>query len=206
MKKFCFFCFVYSGEVIGIDFGHAFGTATQFLPIPELVPFRLTQQFVNFLLPLGSEGLLKQSMIHTLNALRAGKQVLLNVMDVFVQEPLLDWQKLARRVATIQRGVEKSDDETHLWFPKKKIDIAKRKLELVNPAFITLTELNESIHCNKSYMPALKDIVLGDPKVNFRATLKEKCLTTKQQVECLLDQATDPNILGRAWGGWAAWI
>ena len=34
-----------SGGVVGIDFGHAFGTATQFLPIPELVPFRLTAQF-----------------------------------------------------------------------------------------------------------------------------------------------------------------
>jgi DNA-dependent protein kinase catalytic subunit len=29
-----------SGGLVGIDFGHAFGTATQFLPIPELMPFR----------------------------------------------------------------------------------------------------------------------------------------------------------------------
>jgi DNA-dependent protein kinase catalytic subunit len=203
--------------VIGIDFGHAFGTATQFLPIPELIPFRLTQQFVNFLLPLGSDGLLKQSMVHTLNALQLGKQILINTMDVFVQEPLLDWQKLARRLATAQKGkVEEhnnnnssnnnNDDNSQTWFPRKKIQIAQRKLELTNPAYITLSELNESIHCNKSYMSALKDIVLGDPTLNIRATIKEKCSSTKEQIECLIDQATDPNILGRSWGGWAAWI
>ena len=55
-----------SGGLIGIDFGHAFGTATQFLPIPELVPFRLTRQFTNFLLPLDSKGLLNHNMIHCL--------------------------------------------------------------------------------------------------------------------------------------------
>jgi len=38
-----------NGGLVGIDFGHAFGTATQFLPIPEMMPFRLTPQFQNFL-------------------------------------------------------------------------------------------------------------------------------------------------------------
>lgn len=55
-----------SGRLIGIDFGHAFGTATQILPIPELMPFRLTRQFTQFLQPLDSEGLLNHNMVHTL--------------------------------------------------------------------------------------------------------------------------------------------
>jgi DNA-dependent protein kinase catalytic subunit len=61
-------------------------------------------------------------------------------MNVFVNEPLLDWEKYARRLAREQSAVE------HLaaTFPKKKIDIAKRKLEGENPASITLAELSES--------------------------------------------------------------
>jgi DNA-dependent protein kinase catalytic subunit len=55
-----------TGGLIGIDFGHAFGTATQFLPIPELMPFRLTRQLIGFLQPLDTEGLLKHNMMHTL--------------------------------------------------------------------------------------------------------------------------------------------
>lgn len=33
-----------TGAVVGIDFGHAFGTAVTALAIPELIPFRLTEQ------------------------------------------------------------------------------------------------------------------------------------------------------------------
>jgi len=74
-----------------------------------------------------------------------------------------------------------------------------------NPAFITLQELKGSIHSNHSYFKALENMVLGDPKVNVRATVKERCDTAKQQVDCLVDQATDPSILARSWFGWGAW-
>ena len=32
------------------------------------------------------------------------------------------------------------------------------------------------------------------------------CKSVKEQVDCLVDQATDPNILGRTYGGWAPWV
>ena len=43
-----------NGQCIGIDFGHAFGTATQFLPVPELVPFRLTPHILRLTDPFNS--------------------------------------------------------------------------------------------------------------------------------------------------------
>ena len=64
----------------------------QFLPVPELMPFRLTRQFVNLMLPLKESGTLKNVMIHTLRALRNNHELLLNTMDVFIKEPSLDWQ------------------------------------------------------------------------------------------------------------------
>eukprot|EP01125_Pyxidicula_operculata_P008002 TRINITY_DN2699_c0_g1_i1.p1 TRINITY_DN2699_c0_g1~~TRINITY_DN2699_c0_g1_i1.p1 ORF type:complete len:2900 (-),score=828.74 TRINITY_DN2699_c0_g1_i1:54-8009(-) len=192
-----------NGEIIGIDFGHAFGTATQFLPIPELMPFRLTRQFTNFLLPLDSEGMLKHNMVHTLDALQRDKEILLTTMDVFVKEPLLDWEKLAQKLAS-QQGRDAEDEK--IWFPSKKIEIAKRKLNMDNPAFVSLTEVSTSIHYKKPYYNNIKSIVLGDSKTNIRARVQEKCASAKQQVDCLVDQATDPNILGRSWGGWAAFI
>lgn len=50
--------------MITIDFGHAFGSATELLPVPELIPFRLTRQLVGFLEPLGVTGLLEHPMIN----------------------------------------------------------------------------------------------------------------------------------------------
>ena len=64
----------------------------QFLPVPELLPFRLTRQFLNLMLPFKKEGLLQNTMVHTLRALRQNHELLVNTMDVFVKEPSLDWK------------------------------------------------------------------------------------------------------------------
>lgn len=195
-----------TGGLIGIDFGHAFGSATQFLPIPELIPFRLTRQLTNFLLPLDADGLLKHNMVHTMSALAENRDMLLNVMDVFIKEPLMDWEKLARRLVREQNEEDEENEDPRSWFPKEKIAIAKKKLEGYNPAHITVEELAKSVHAQAPYLADLKRIVRGVPKDNVRARTTEKCGSVKEQVDCLVDQATDPNILGRTYGGWAPWV
>jgi DNA-dependent protein kinase catalytic subunit len=49
-------------------------------------------------------------------------------------------------------------------------------------------------------------VAMGDRTVDIRAKLPEKGLTVEQQVACLLNQATDANILGRTWVGWAPFM
>ncbi|KAF2075899.1 hypothetical protein CYY_002790 [Polysphondylium violaceum] len=188
------------GRLIGIDFGHAFGTATQFLPIPELMPFRLTRQFTSFLAPLESVGLLNHSMTYTLGALESNKDILLSTMDVFVKEPLLDWSKLANRLVK-EQGKHPKDTKNE-WFPKQKVALAKKKLEMYNPAYITLEELAGSVHNGLAYDSALQLITKGDIKYNIRAKVNKVCSSVKEQVDCLIDQASDPNILSRTWVGW----
>lgn len=70
----------------------------QFLPVPELMPFRLTQQFVNLMQPLKESGLIQSIMVHSLRAYRAEPDLLLNTMDVFIKEPCLDW-KVTKRLS-----------------------------------------------------------------------------------------------------------
>lgn len=64
----------------------------QFLTVPELMPFRLTRQFVNLMQPLKESGLIQSVMAHSLRAYRNEPDLLLNTMDVFVKEPSLDWK------------------------------------------------------------------------------------------------------------------
>jgi hypothetical protein len=47
---------------------------------------------------------------------------------------------------------------------------------------------------------------MGDPEHNLRARVGKQCHDPKEQVECLVDLATDPNVLGRTWMGWSPWI
>ncbi|XP_060058172.1 DNA-dependent protein kinase catalytic subunit [Erinaceus europaeus] len=194
-----------TGGVIGIDFGHAFGSATQ-LPVPELMPFRLTRQFVNLMLPMKETGITYSVMVHALRAFRSRPDLLLSTMDVFVREPSFDWknfeQKMLKKGGSWIQGINIAEKD---WYPQQKIHYAKRKLEGANPAVITCDELL----LGHEKAPAFGDftaVARGSKDHNIRAQEPESGLSEEAQVKCLIDQATDPNILGRTWEGWEPWM
>ncbi|XP_014836896.1 PREDICTED: DNA-dependent protein kinase catalytic subunit [Poecilia mexicana] len=195
-----------TGGMIGIDFGHAFGSATQFLPVPELMPFRLTQQFVNLIQPLKESGLIQSTMVHSLRAFRAEPDLLLNTMDVFVKEPSLDWKnfemKQLKKGGTWTQSVNTKEIN---WFPLQKVNFARRKLEGANPSAITSEELKLGFEKDPAFQ-GMQAVALGSEEHNVRAKLPAANLSVEQQVDCLLDQAMDPNVLGRVYAGWEPWI
>ncbi|XP_072855016.2 DNA-dependent protein kinase catalytic subunit [Pogona vitticeps] len=195
-----------TGGMVGIDFGHAFGSATQFLPVPELMPFRLTRQFINLMLPMKESGLIYNVMVHSLRAYRVDQDVLINTMDVFVKEPSLDWKNF--ELKQLKKGgtwtSEVNTDEVN-WYPRQKVHFARRKLAGANPAVITSDELklgHEKSGVCKDYI----SVARGSKEHNIRAREPEEDLSEEMQVKCLIDQATDPNILGRVWEGWEPWM
>ncbi|XP_056629192.1 DNA-dependent protein kinase catalytic subunit isoform X2 [Triplophysa dalaica] len=195
-----------TGGMIGIDFGHAFGSATQFLPVPELMPFRLTRQFLNLMRPMAESGLIQSVMVHSLRAFRDDPDLLLNTMDVFVKEPSLDWKNF--ELKQLKKGgtwTESVNTKEINWFPLQKVNFARRKLEGVNPSVITSEELCLGFEKIPEYK-GMVAVARGEEPHNIRARHKEKDLSVEEQVECLIDQATDPNILGRVWVGWEPWI
>uniref|UniRef100_H3B272 DNA-dependent protein kinase catalytic subunit n=1 Tax=Latimeria chalumnae TaxID=7897 RepID=H3B272_LATCH len=195
-----------TGGMVGIDFGHAFGSATQFLPVPELMPFRLTSQFLNLMLPMKEQGLLYSVMVHALRAYRANPDLLLNTMDVFVKEPSLDWKNF--ELKQLKKGgswTKEVNTKEVNWYPVQKVKCGRQKLEGVNPIVITCNELqlgHEKLSAYQSYLAVVK----GDPDHNVRAREVKEDLPVETQVACLIDQATDPNILGRVWEGWEPWM
>lgn len=182
-----------TGRAVGIDFGHAFGTATQHLRIPELFPFRLTPHILYLMEPLQEIGFVEHTMVHVLRALRQQKHILLSTMNIFAKEPSVDWLDLANR---------QNDAESAEWYPYEKIEIASRKLNGANSAAITIEELQKNAAINfKDYARVAK----GD-ETNTRAQLPDDGLSAEDQVRCLLDHATDYNILGRMYCGLEMWL
>nr|XP_054607336.1 DNA-dependent protein kinase catalytic subunit isoform X2 [Nothobranchius furzeri] len=195
-----------TGGMIGIDFGHAFGSATQFLVVPELMPFRLTQQFVNLMQPLKESGLVQSIMVHSLRAYRAEPDLLLNTMDVFVKEPSLDWKNF--ELKQLKKGgtwTESVNTKEINWYPLQKVNFARRKLEGANPAVITSEELKLGFEKDAAF-PGMQSVALGTEEHNIRARLPAAGLSVEKQVDCLLDQAMDPNVLGRVYAGWESWM
>ncbi|XP_037658373.1 DNA-dependent protein kinase catalytic subunit [Choloepus didactylus] len=195
-----------TGSLAGIDFGHAFGSATQFLPVPELMPFRLTRQFINLMLPMKETGLMYSVMVHALRAFRSDPDLLINTMDVFVKEPSFDWKNFEQRMLkTGGSWIQEINVTEKNWYPRQKINYANRKLAGANPAVITCDELR----LGHGEEPAFGDYVAvarGSKDHNVRAQEPESGLSEEIQVKCLIDQATDPNILGRTWVGWEPWM
>jgi len=79
-----------SGELVHIDFGVAFDQG-KLLPIPELVPFRLTRDLVDGMGINGVEGTFRRCCEETLRVLRAHQDVIKTVLEVFRHDPLFAW-------------------------------------------------------------------------------------------------------------------
>ena len=152
-------------------------------------------------------------MVHAMGALRKRKSLILDTCEIFAKEPLLDWVKEARRLQGDDNGVVDTSDyegamEQLSFYPKKKIEIVKNKLTGIHPSVILARELRDSKHARKPYCRKLT-LLIGGPKGSTRETLvtaKKQHLDIAEQVDCLIEQARDPQVLGRSWIGWGAFI
>ena len=148
---------VNNSSILAIDFGVAFGQGLVQL-IPELVPFRLTNQIRNIIYPFGKKGIIRQSMIDTLSAFKNNKEYILDYCEVFVKEPLLDWIKISKSklssmnssgVSSVGDKQTGSIDIDLSWVPMKKVGIIEKKLNGMNPINVMLEELIETRHGKK---------------------------------------------------------
>jgi DNA-dependent protein kinase catalytic subunit len=180
------------GSLIHVDFGYAFGTGTSTLPIPEIVPFRATRTFLGALEPLDAKEWLEADMARVLTALQSGKNLLEGAMDIFIRDPILDWT----------RETQKGDDvEKHV---EMRVMHARSKLSLANPAFICIEQCKPK-HGQSAHWEGLQRLIIGDDD-GVRAQAGETCKDVDEQVECLMDMATDPRILANSWTGWKSWL
>jgi len=79
-----------TGDTVHVDFNCLFGRGELFAT-PEKVPFRLTQNMVHALGPMGVEGVFRQSCEVTLDVMRSERDPLLSVLRTFVYDPLVEW-------------------------------------------------------------------------------------------------------------------
>ncbi|KAK9466961.1 hypothetical protein V1512DRAFT_225198 [Lipomyces arxii] len=79
-----------NGYALHVDFSCLFDKGLD-LEVPELVPFRLTQNMVDALGPYGYDGPLRRCSEVTLRILRDSAEFLLPVLETFLHDPLLEW-------------------------------------------------------------------------------------------------------------------
>lgn len=95
-----------SGEVVHIDLGIAF-EAGRVLPVPEVVPFRLTRDLVDAMGYTKTEGVFRRCCEFTLEALREERESIMTLLNVLRYDPLYNWSVSplkAKRMQEAQDG------------------------------------------------------------------------------------------------------
>lgn len=100
-----------SGEVVHIDLGIAFEQG-RILPIPEVVPFRLTRDIVDGMGITGTEGVFRRCCEFTLSVLRLEKDNITTILDVLRYDPLYSWTISPIKLQKVQRGNYDGKDES----------------------------------------------------------------------------------------------
>lgn len=118
-----------TGKIIGIDFGYAYGMATRGLMIPELIPMRLTPQFVNVISPMETSGLIKKCMVYTLRAVRDVRQTIMAAMEAVVIDSSADETD----------GQSNNDNQQG----RQRIFVLNRKLLGANPLHLTVNDVKD---------------------------------------------------------------
>ncbi|GAA5987268.1 hypothetical protein JCM10908_001886 [Rhodotorula pacifica] len=113
------------GELVHIDLGIAFDQGKR-LPIPELVPFRLTQNLVDGFGMTGVDGVFRRCCEETLRVMRERSSVIMTILEVFKHDPLQSWAVSAEMAKRIQ-GSSDADAEALEELP----DDADRALGII---------------------------------------------------------------------------
>jgi serine-protein kinase ATM len=98
-----------NGEVVHIDLGVAFEMG-RVLPVPELVPFRLTRDIVDGMGITKTEGVFRRCCEFTLDALREEAYSIMTILDVLRYDPLYTWSISPVRLAKLQNQRQNADE------------------------------------------------------------------------------------------------
>ncbi|PVU89723.1 hypothetical protein BB561_005189 [Smittium simulii] len=193
-------------EIVHIDLGVAFNMGS-LLPVPELVPFRLTQNIRDGMGLVnsrndGNSTFFKQC-VDTLNAMRGSKSLIRTVLSVLKHDPLYQWADSGlkiRQVITKQLAREDAaSPKSRLIFGAsfnhfESVNIIKD--QDINEENLIKSEENSREEGNKEAERAILAVVK-----RLETNISSEC-----QVNELIQDATDIWKLARMFSGWQAWL
>ncbi|KAI9847011.1 MAG: Serine/threonine-protein kinase tel1 [Sclerophora amabilis] len=165
-----------TGDVVHIDLGVAFEQG-RVLPVPEVVPFRLTRDIVDGMGITRTDGVFRRCCEFTLDALRKESYSITTILDVLRYDPLYSWTVSPLRVKKIQEQQNEVPD-----------------------ASTTGAEAANASRQRRADEPSEADRAL-----TVVAKKLSKTLSVTATVNELIQQATDEKNLAVLYCGWAAY-
>ncbi|KAK4165341.1 Serine/threonine-protein kinase tel1 [Cladorrhinum sp. PSN259] len=167
-----------TGEVVHIDLGVAFEMG-RVLPVPELVPFRLTRDIVDGMGITKTEGVFRRCCEFTLDALREEAASIQTILDSLRHDTLYQWSISPVRMAKLQNNARGTEGDEENEGGVEGIE-DKRKGNVNEPS-----EADRAIEVVKKKL--------------------SKTLSVMATVNDLINQATSVQNLAVLYSGWAAY-
>lgn len=173
-----------TGEVVHIDLGVAFETG-RILPIPEVVPFRMTRDVADGMGITKTDGVFRRCCEFTLDALREDTYSIITILDVLRYDPLHSWSSMPMRLAKLQRAARRGEEDDGIGGNgndggSEPAGLDKRK-----------KAVNEPSEADRALEVVRKKL--------------SKTLSVTATVNDLINQATDEKNLAVLYAGWAAY-
>ncbi|CCD25219.1 DNA-binding protein kinase TEL1 NDAI_0E04020 [Naumovozyma dairenensis CBS 421] len=162
-----------TGEPIHIDLGISFDQG-RLLPIPELVPFRLTRDMVDGLGVTGVDGLFRRSCEKVYSVLRKDSEKVMCVLNILKWDPLYSWV-----MSPVRKHINLLEQESAHYGADK-------------PTTSGVVSLHDGE--NGESTRALKGV---------EDKLTRSGLSVEATVQELIQQATDPAHLAVIYMGWS---
>ncbi|GAQ86367.1 Protein kinase ATM/Tel1 [Klebsormidium nitens] len=168
-----------TAEVVHIDLGVAFEQGLM-LKTPERVPFRLTRDIVAGLGVCGVQGVFRRCCEETLAVMRANKEQLTTIVEVFIHDPLYKWALSPLKALQRQRDESPSISEAHAADVAGGLEAAEGNTDATR----ALLRVKEKLD--------------GYEEGEMRSL--------QGQVQQLIQDAQDPERLCQMFPGWGSWI
>jgi ataxia telangiectasia mutated family protein len=184
-----------SGEVVHIDLGVSF-EAGRVLPVPEVVPFRLTRDMVDAMGYTKTEGVFRRSCEFTMDTLREERESIMTLLNVLRYDPLVNWSV----TPTKAKRMQENNQETNVQNGTRASTVAPGGTPAPSAAedVVVQQESNKKKEKEEQAGEAGRALSVVEKKLS-------KTLSTKATVNELIQQATDERNLAVLFMGWASY-
>lgn len=190
-----------SGEVVHIDLGVSF-EAGRVLPVPEVVPFRMTRDLVDAMGYTKCEGVFRRCCEFTMDTLREERESIMTLLNVLRYDPLVNWSVPPTKAKRMQEG----NQETGHNGTARSTTVAPPG-STPAPSGQPAEEVAAAAVVQDSGKKKGKEDQAGEAGRALSVVEKKlsKTLSTKATVNELIQQSTDEKNLAVLYMGWASY-
>ncbi len=200
-----------SGEVVHIDLGVSF-EAGRVLPVPEVVPFRLTRDLVDAMGYTKTEGVFRRCCEFTMDTLREERESIMTLLNVLRYDPLVNWSITPTKAKRMQANNNPDPSRTITPAPPSTVPPVPSGQPPTDAGAAAAANGGDEVIVQDSHKkPSSKkkenQEQAGEAGRALSVVEKKlsKTLSTKATVNELITQSTDERNLAVLYMGWASY-